>query len=297
MVTDLAGKFRGRTGMPVDLTVDILAGAQDLQRKLAELGEPTPDLRYGQAVALNELAAAYADQGKSHEGVKAGEQARDILVDLLRLQPANTLWKQSLADSHHRIGNVHAVAFRALGANEYEQALTAIARALRCARLRAIDPSNSRVGKPYSREPQRDRRHDARRDGNNAGALESYRESLAIRKRLAADHPGDPRWQARLSTSLMEVATVLPRRAAREKLETFRASVKALQEACGCRAKQYAMAARLVGWLRLPHQELVEANEYEAALDAAQNGIEIVQDLLKGDPGNSGLATRFLLCL
>ena len=287
MVTDLAGKFRHRTGMPVDLTVEILAGAQELQRKLAELGEPTPDLRYGQAVALNELAAAYADQGKSDEGVKAGEQARDILVDLLRLQPANTLWKQSLADSHHRIGRAHRAA------NESKQALTAYRAGLAMReQLHASDPSNSEWQSliAESRSAIGDTMLEA---GNKAGALESYRKSLAIAKRLAADYPDDPRWQARLGTSLMEVAVVLPDDQRGEKLETLRAGVKVLQKAANAKSDNTQWRRDLSYGYAYLSTELVAANEYEAAFDAAQNGIEIVKGLRKGDPDNADWQAAF----
>ena len=300
MVTELAKKFRGQTGMPVDLTVEILAGAQNLQRNLAELGEPTPDLRYGQAVALNELAAAYADQGKSDEGVKAGEQARDILADLLRLQRANSLWKQSLADSYHRIGRAYRVA------EEYEQALTAyraglaireglraIGRAPRSS-LRLGYPSNSKWRYPSNSEWQIliAESYSAigdtmLEDGNDAGALESYRESLAIAKRLAADHPGDPRWQAKLGTSFIEIGSALPDEQHGEKLKTFRASVRELQKATEAEPDNTQWRRDLSFGYAYLSTELVAANEYEAALDAAQKGIEIIRGLLKGDPNNA----------
>jgi hypothetical protein len=113
---------------------------------------------------------------------------------------------------------------------------------------------------------------------------------LAIRKRLAANHPDDPQWQARLAISMMEVASALPdeRGGERgEKLETLRAGVRTLQKAVDAKPDNTQWRSDLsIGYGHLI-RALVAANEYEAALDAAQNGIEIVQGLLEGDPDNA----------
>ena len=52
LVSDLAGEFRDRAGMPADLVRGILDRAQALQRQLTELGETTPELRRSEALAL-----------------------------------------------------------------------------------------------------------------------------------------------------------------------------------------------------------------------------------------------------
>jgi tetratricopeptide (TPR) repeat protein len=289
MVYDMAGKFRGRTGMPVDLTVEILSSAQNLQRRLAESGATTPDLRYGQAVALNELADAYAEQGKDDEGVKAGEQARDILVDLLRVQPTNTGWKQTLADSHHRIGRAYRgnLCEGGLTADRAERALTAYRAGLAMREeLRGVDPgapewqnliveSHSAIGDTMLEANNRER------------ALESYRAGLAVAKRLAADHPDDQQWQARLAVSSMEVAVVLPYRQRAERLEILRMSVKDLQNAADAMPDIRQRRRDLSYGYAYLCTDLVETKDYEAALDAAQHGVEIVQGLLKVDPDNA----------
>jgi len=231
-------------------------------------------------VALNELAAAYADQGRSDEGMEAGEQARDILVDLSKLQPANMQWQADLATSHHRIGRAHHVA------GGYPQALRAYRAGLAIReRLAATDPGNSEWQSLVAEC------HSAIGDtlfkvGNKAGALESYRKGVAIGERLVADHPGDPRWQAKLSTSFLEVATVLPDHQHAEKLKTLRESVRVLEKATLARPNNTQWRRDLsMGYGHLI-RELVWAKEYEAAFDAAKSGMTIAQDLLNDDPDN-----------
>ena len=289
MVIDLAGKFRRRIDMPVDLMVEILLSAQNQQRRLAELGPTTPDLRYGQAVALNQLADAYAEQGKDDEGVKAGEQARDILVDLLRVQPATTRWKQALADSYHRIGRAYRGNLCEGGLMAYgaERALTAYRAGLAMREeLRAADPGTpdwqSLIAESHSAIG------DTMLEANNREvALESYRAGLAVAKRLAADHPDDPQWQARLAVSSMEVAVALPGGQRAERLEILRNGVRGLQNAADAMPDNRQTQRDLSNGYAFLCTGLVETKEYEAALDAAQHGVEIVQGLLKLDPHNA----------
>ena len=176
----------------------------------------------------------------------------------------------------------------------YEQALTAYRAGLAMREgLRAIGraprsslglgyPSNSKWRYPSNSEWQSliAESHSAigdtmLEDGNDAGALESYRESLAIAKRLAADHPGDPRWQAKLGTSFIEIASALPDEQHGEKLKTYRAGVKALQKATDAKPDDTQWRRDLSYGYGYLGRELVAANEYEAALDAAQKGIEL----------------------
>jgi tetratricopeptide (TPR) repeat protein len=279
MVTGLAERFRDRTGMPLDLTAEILAGAQALQRKLLEY-EPTPELKYGQAVGLNGLAATYASQGKSQEAVKAGEEAHDILASLLTLQPSNTAWQLSLADSYDRIGRAHR------RANNYDEALRAYRE---CLRIRETVAATDRSNSDWTRllvESYSAIGDTLLEASNEAGALESYRNGLAIAERFAQRRPDDQHWQVRRLTSLMEVAVVLPHDRRAERLETLRASVKALEKAAAANPDNTEWRRVLSYGYGYLTADLVAASEYEAALDAAKNGRDIARDLLKGDQDN-----------
>ena len=78
LVSDFAKEF-GQTGMPVNLVLSILERAQHLQTRLELSGVMTPELKYGKAMGLNELAATLATLGHSDRGVAAGEKARVLL--------------------------------------------------------------------------------------------------------------------------------------------------------------------------------------------------------------------------
>jgi tetratricopeptide (TPR) repeat protein len=279
LVSEFAREF-GRTGMPVSLVLKIVERAQELQRQLEQSGVATPELKHGQAGALNEMAAALATEGDTVAAVRAGEQARAILENLLTLQPVNTLWQQDLADSHHRIGRAHHVA------HEYEQALRAYRTGLAMReKVAATPPGNTEWQSAVAES------HSAIGDallefGHEAEALESYRKSLRLAEKLAADHPGEPRWQAKLSTSYGEVASALPGNKREEKLKLFHKSVGLGEKATAADPGNTQWQRDLSYGYAYLSKELVAAKQYEAALDAANNGIDIVHDLLKGDQDN-----------
>ena len=63
LVFKLAAELRDRSGMPIDLVRRILDQAQGLQKQLADVGETSPQLRYAEGAALNELAITYQYAG------------------------------------------------------------------------------------------------------------------------------------------------------------------------------------------------------------------------------------------
>src|ERR1043166_7996358 len=91
-VFDMAQELRERQGMPGDLVRKILDRARDLQRQLADTGESTPELRYTEVAALDELVTTLLAQGDSKGALAAGERARDIMQELLRREPENEQW-------------------------------------------------------------------------------------------------------------------------------------------------------------------------------------------------------------
>src|SRR5262249_48605607 len=61
---DVAADF-GRGGLPLSLVKKLLERAQTLQKRLESLGGSTPELVYGRATGLNELALTFATLGNS----------------------------------------------------------------------------------------------------------------------------------------------------------------------------------------------------------------------------------------
>jgi tetratricopeptide (TPR) repeat protein len=279
LVLEFAREF-GDAGLPASMVLKILERAQELQSQLEQSGVTTPELMYGKAVALNELAATLANAGESARGVAAGEQARAILEELLRQQPDNVQWQLGLADSHHAIGYAQA------SDRQYRRAVEPFRKGLAIrTKLADTNPGNAKwqslVAESHSAIG------DALLDSHRKpDALESYRKSFAIRERLAKDAPDEARWQAKLSSSYGEVGSALPDAQRGEKLDLFRGCVELAETATATDPNNPQWQRDLSYCYAFLGRELVAANENEAALDAAKKSMELVDDLLKGDPKN-----------
>src|SRR5262249_10507397 len=102
-VFDMARDLRKRQGKPRALPRRILDRAHELQRQLVESGEIAPDLLYGEAAALSELATTISLQGDTKAAMAAAERARDIMGALLARVPDNVRWQYDLAVSYEGI--------------------------------------------------------------------------------------------------------------------------------------------------------------------------------------------------
>ena len=84
--------------------------------------------------------------------------------------------------------------------------------------------------------------------GDLAGALKSYRDSLAIRERLAQSDPGNARWQRDLSVSYEKVGDVqMAQGDLAGALKSYRDGLAISRAAGAIRSRQRRLAARSVG--------------------------------------------------
>ena len=77
LVYDLALDLRNRRGMPVELVLNILDRAVEMQSQLANAQDTTPELRRLEATAMGELATTLIDQGARTSAKSAAERALD----------------------------------------------------------------------------------------------------------------------------------------------------------------------------------------------------------------------------
>ena len=202
-VFDMAQQLRKRQGMPVELTRRILDRAHGLQRQLVESGETAPDLLYGEAAAVSELATTLGLQGDTKAAMAAAERARDIMSALVTRVPANARWRYDLAVSYQGIGDINiAAGAREEAMQAYRQGLAILEKLL------ASDPGNAewQLG---VRDCQNKIALALVAAGRSEEALALNRESLSIVERLAAAKPDDLSLQRDLSISHVRVGDIL----------------------------------------------------------------------------------------
>ena len=125
--------------------------------------------------------------------------------------------------------------------------------------------------------------------GDLAGALASYRDSLVIRERLAQSDPGNAGWQRDLSVSYNKSR----RRAGRAGRPCGRADLLPRQPrhqrpAGEIRSRQRRLAARSLGVVRQGRRRAGRAGRPCGALTSYRDSLVIRDRLAKSDPGNAG---------
>ena len=116
LVYDLAIDLRNRPGMPVDLVLNILDRAVDMQSQLARAQDTTPALRHIEAGAMGELVTTLIGQGAVSSARSAAERAVSIAQDLVKLDPGNAQDQRDLAVSLDKLGDTHVAAGDLAGA-------------------------------------------------------------------------------------------------------------------------------------------------------------------------------------
>ena len=71
-----------------------LIASRQLQDQLLASGESTPDLRYSQAVALDEVAKTFLTLGDTQNALDAAKKGRDILQDLSARDPKSMTFNE-----------------------------------------------------------------------------------------------------------------------------------------------------------------------------------------------------------
>jgi eukaryotic-like serine/threonine-protein kinase len=201
LVTDLAKKFRDRTGMPIDLVRDILDRAQNLQYQIINSGEAAPELRFSAAKALNELVLTLLAQGdkKAQADLGAARQAAqrffDIMTEIAKTDPGNSEWQYELSLSANRVGDVLMLGSDFAGARDAFNQSLAIRQA-----LAAKDPGNPAWKDALATSD--DKIGDVLlKLGHPAEALDAYAKGLALRRELVGIEPGNLAWQRLLAVS------------------------------------------------------------------------------------------------
>ena len=125
--------------------------------------------------------------------------------------------------------------------------------------------------------------------GDLDAALRAYRDSLAIREKLAAQDPGNAGWQRDLSVSFNKIGDV---QVARGDLD---AALRAYRDSLAIPEKLAAQDPGNAGWQRdlsVSFKKIgdvqVARGDLDAALQAYRDSLAIREKLAAQDPGNAG---------
>jgi tetratricopeptide (TPR) repeat protein len=272
LVFDLAQRFRNTIGIPASLIKDILDRARALQEQLSKSGEATPALKRSEAVALIETETTLLAVGDTAGALAAAQQAKQLFMDLLAGNPANTDWQDGLSVSDNKIGDVLAVQ------GKLEEALRAYRDGLAIVeRLATADQSSTQwqldLSVSYNKVGDV-----LLEQGMLEEALKAYRDSLAIRERLTAADRSNTLWQRDLSLSYEKVGDVLK---AEGKLEE---ALKAYRDGLAIRERLAAADRSNSDWQSELSRSygkvgdvLVAQGKLEEALKAYRDGLTIAE--------------------
>lgn len=202
LMSDVVQKYRDE-GVPTAIIVAILARVRDLQQRLAEGGQTSPDLRRSQAVLLDSTVDTLLTIGDTKGALDAAKQERDIFKALLAASPDRTDYQRALAVVDDKIGDVLEVQGNLGDAlAQYRTELAVMEPLVK------KDPGNTdwqqvvavvyaKIGDVLNAQ------------GDHAGALTQYRHMLAIDQRLAEKDPGNTKSLRDLSVVYGKIGDVL----------------------------------------------------------------------------------------
>jgi hypothetical protein len=93
-------------GVPRTATLALLTKAEDLFDNMAELGRPTPELRYQKAWMLIQFARNYAVLGDTGRWKERAIEARELLAGLVAESPEEVRYQRGLLTADNEVGDV-----------------------------------------------------------------------------------------------------------------------------------------------------------------------------------------------
>lgn len=185
IVLNFAQQFRMLNGVPPALIQDVLNRVITLQDKLASAGEPSPDLRYSQAIALLESANTLLAIGDAKGAMNSATKGLSLIAALNVQFPDSPDDRRALMTAELNVGDI------SLAQHKLDDALPHYRRALQIAKaLTALDGKNrlwqrdleaadERVGDILLRQGQQDE------------AQQDYSEAYGIASRFLEREPNN----------------------------------------------------------------------------------------------------------
>jgi tetratricopeptide (TPR) repeat protein len=186
-------------GLPRSFSLLVVDAAEGLHRDIAGLGHDTTDLRLHKALMLIDFARVHGALADNELNYARASEAGRLLWGLADELPGNPSWQLDLSIAYERLGDLLQAQGRFTEAAADYRAGREIIEDL-SADLSSADRQRELFIKMGDMDIAR---------GFLNEALASYDESLAIAWRLAAEEPGNTRWQHGLAQSHAKMGDVL----------------------------------------------------------------------------------------
>jgi tetratricopeptide (TPR) repeat protein len=187
LISDLARRLRAITGVPPEISRELLDRARALDDQLLIAGHPAPEVLQGTIAALDEIALTLSAIGDIRGASGVADHARQVTEGLLARNPEDSNLQRETSIAYEKLGNLQFTHGNYPESLKSQQASLAIRK-----RLAAGDSSN--VVWQRDLAVAHEKMGDVQlAQGNFAEAVDSYQANLAIRSRLVEAHPDDAR--------------------------------------------------------------------------------------------------------
>lgn len=289
LVGDWAERLQDQDNIPYAFVIDLLRKAEALVDGLSAQGAADPDVERSLGVALVELSSKLLSERRPQEARDTASKAVTIFERLQMAEPAELDRQSDLIAALDRQGDVLAAsgAGTAVALNTFDRSLV-LARELN---RRSLDnPLYQRL-----LAVALEKRGDMVRDTNRSEAINLYRESLAIREKLARAEPlkASAKWE--VAVSLDHIAAV-ERADSRldEAVATWQKSLAITEEAQALEPTNHNLRREVaVAYQRIGDAEKARG-ALGAALDAYNSDLKIMRGLTASDHTRLGWAQDLL---
>jgi tetratricopeptide (TPR) repeat protein len=192
---DLAAKVEvwfNEFGTSIDRSIELLKDSEQKLETVVEKGGDSPELRHCKAQTLIHFADGYRTSGNAEQSLNRAKEASALLERLVESRPSELTWKHDLLKAYRKVadgldeqGSLRDALNWYRRSRDIGLGLTAATAAESKTAVWQHDLSiaYNKIGDVLSKL------------GNSTDALSNYRDSLDIRKRLAAVEPENLQWQ------------------------------------------------------------------------------------------------------
>jgi tetratricopeptide (TPR) repeat protein len=206
---DLAPKVEvwfNEFGTSIDRLIDLLKDSEQKLETAVQKGGNSPKLRHCKAQTLIHFADGYRTLGDTEQSLNRAKEASSLLERLVESQPRELAWRHDLMRAYRKVGDgLDEQGFSTDALNWYHRSLdiglglTAVAAAdSKTAEWKHhLSIAYNKIGDVLLFKLR-----------NSTDALGYYRNSLAIRQRLAEADPKNPLWQRDVASAYDRIGDV-----------------------------------------------------------------------------------------
>jgi tetratricopeptide (TPR) repeat protein len=286
---DLAPKVEvwfNEFGTSIDRLIDLLKDSEQRLETAVQKGGDSPKLRHCKAQTLIHFADGHRTLGDTEQSLNRAKEASSLLEGLVESQPRELAWRHDLMKAYRKVGDgLDEQGFSTDALNWYRRSLDI---GLGLTAVAAADPKTA--------EWQHDLSIAYNKIGdvllfklrNSTDALGYYRNSLAIRQRLAEADPKNPLWQRDVASAYDRIGDVFRSQGnSTDALNNYRESLRITERVATDQKRSSDWQRNLA----LVHDKIGDVERTRGNLTVARDSYEqsliIRQNLIVKDEMNS----------